>query len=205
MLTDLGFKRTLQNPWQRKTVLVWERPAGFGLEKPEGRPPPEMGEQIVGTTSLEGVVVGECVVDPPHPCGDVVGQQYVDCVVTSCKQKENHTKHGRKEGSPVKEDEPSGRVLLDGEVAEGQGHCVAGEDVVTAEHVLSIDRQPTARDECEHPLDIHQRRCLVRRSLWHAGVAHVGFGQDGDAHGDCAVEVEEATDEADPSEDYCPV
>lgn len=72
----------------------------------------------MGTTLLEVVVVGECVVDPPHTCGDVVGQQYVDCVVASCKKEENHPKHRRKKGSSVQEDEPSGRVLLDGEVAE---------------------------------------------------------------------------------------
>ena len=165
----------------------------------------EMGEKVVRTTLLEGVIVGECVVDPPQPCGDVVGQQYIDCVVASCKQKKNHTKQDRKEGSPVKEDKPSGRVLLDGEVAEGQGHCVAREDVVTAEHMLPIDRQPTARDECEHPLHIHQRRRLVPGSLWHAGVAHVGLWQDGDAHRDRTVEVEETKDEPDSSEDYCPV
>lgn len=81
---------------------------------------------------------------------------------------------------------------------------MAREDVVSAEHVLSIDGQATAGDECEHPFDIHQCRRLVPGSLWHAGVAHVGLGEDGDAHGDCAVEVEQTEDEPDPSDDYHP-
>jgi len=43
------------------------------------------------------------------------------------------------EGQPVQNEEPSWRIFSDDEVAHGEHHGVAGEDVVAAVDVLPVD------------------------------------------------------------------
>ena len=74
------------------------------------------------------------------------------------------------------------------------------EDVVAAEDMLPVDGQAATRDDGENPLHVHHCSRLILGSLGHACVGLVSLGQDGDAHGDSAVEVEQTKDEPDPSE-----
>ena len=91
--------------------------------------------------------------------------------------------------------------MLDGKVAQGQGHRVSREDVVAAEDMLPVDGQAAARDDGEHPLHVHHRSCLVLGSLGHAGVRLVSLGEHGDAHGEGSIVVEQSKDEPDAAED----
>ena len=43
-------------------------------------------------------------------------------------------------------------TLPDDQIPQGEGHGVAREDVVTAVHVLPIDRQPSSRHDGQDPL-----------------------------------------------------
>ena len=52
------------------------------------------------------------------------GQKYYDC-----------TCNGHSQRSPVEDEQPARRVLLQGEVARHQDHCVPGEDEVPAVHL----------------------------------------------------------------------
>ena len=58
----------------------------------------------------EAGAVGQGVVDPPEPGGDVVRQDYIYGVVTSPKEQHHHARHGEPEREPVQEEEPSGAV-----------------------------------------------------------------------------------------------
>ena len=91
--------------------------------------------------------------------------------------------------------------MLDGKVAQGQGHRVSREDVVAAEDVFPIDGQAAARYDCKHSVDIHHRCRLVPRRLGHAGVGLVRLGQNSNAHGERPVVVEESKDQPDAPED----
>ena len=42
-------------------------------------------------------------------------------------------------------------TLLDGEVAHGEGHGVAREDVVPAVDVLPVDGETSSRQKCQDP------------------------------------------------------
>ena len=48
---------------------------------PESVPPAQVREEVVGSSLLERVVVGQGVVDEPEPGGHVVGEEHVYRVV----------------------------------------------------------------------------------------------------------------------------
>ena len=60
--------------------------------------------------SLEHSVVGQGVVDGPHPCGDPVAQQHVYAVVAMAKKKSRDAGEEKKEGEPVEQVETSRAV-----------------------------------------------------------------------------------------------
>jgi hypothetical protein len=119
LAADLCFQPSLQPPWQGEAISVRQRSRGFGLKKsetksvttefvicivsrgrqlpmkvvsaPEHRPPAEVGEEVVRTGLLQGVVVRQCVVHPPEARGDIVGQQYINCIMTPCEEEEYDT------------------------------------------------------------------------------------------------------------------
>jgi len=91
LAADLCFQPSLQPPWQGEAISVRQRSRGFGLKKSEHRPPAEVGEEVVRTGLLQGVVVRQRVVHPPEARGDIVGQQYINCIMTPCEEEEYDT------------------------------------------------------------------------------------------------------------------
>ena len=49
---------------------------------PENEPPPHLIEKIMRASSFEDIIVGQCVIYPPHSCGYIVGQDTINRVVS---------------------------------------------------------------------------------------------------------------------------
>ena len=68
-------------------------------------------EHTNGASGQAGAV-GQGVVDPPEPGGDVVRQDYIYGVVTSPKEQHHHARHREPKREPVQEEEPSWAVYF---------------------------------------------------------------------------------------------
>ena len=64
-------------------------------------------------------------------------------------------------------------TLLDAEIGHDEYDCVAGEDVVTAVHVLPVDGEAAPRQDGDHPVDYQKRSDVLPANLFCALVAGV--------------------------------
>ena len=64
-------------------------------------------------------------------------------------------------------------TLLDAEISHDEYHCVTGEDVVPAVHVLPVDGEAAPGEDGDHPVDYQQRGDVLPARLFRALVPGV--------------------------------
>ena len=79
--------------------------------------------------------------------------------------------------------------MLDTEIGHDEYDCVAGEDVVTAVHVLPVDGEAAPGEDGDHPVDYQQRSDVLPANLLRALVAGVWLGQHCHEDSDRPVEI----------------
>ena len=88
--------------------------------------------------------------------------------------------------------------MSDHQVGEEQGGRVAGEDVVTAQHVFPVDGETAAREDGQDSLHNDEPGDVLHPGP--ALVPHVGLGEDRDGHGEGPVVVDDPQDQPDSPE-----
>ena len=89
-------------------------------------------------------------------------------------------------------------TLLDCKVAEGEGHGVSRENVVTTEDMLAIDREATTRYYGENSFKNDKNCCVI--ALGFTWVRRISLWEDGDEHGDGSIVVKDTKDYPDSSQ-----
>ena len=105
-----GGQTVLHGCWKEDGVSSGQVAGNIFLEVVKDPEPPGLGEKVVICFLLEFLRCGHCVIDPPEPGGDEVGQDDVNTVVTSSHHQATDPSQTYQEGQPMESNKPSWRV-----------------------------------------------------------------------------------------------
>ena len=84
---------------QWPAIFSWQFDGHVALKVDKNVPPPRFTQVVVTVfTGFQHFVLGQCVIDPPEPSGDPVGDDNVDGIVASSQEQTANAEDGKHQG-----------------------------------------------------------------------------------------------------------